>query len=375
MLDYNEPRNQLKEMRTETVRAYESINPSKIKDRIKELETVQNADGFWDDPENAKKVSKEISQLQSKIEKFEKMIARIDDALDTIDIVELEGDESEDEKILTTVHDLSEAVESLSLATLLSGKYDSLNAILTLHAGAGGTEAQDWCSMLYRMYTRYCERTGWTCTELDYLAGDEAGIKSVTFRVEGDNAYGYLKAEKGVHRLVRISPFDANARRHTSFASLEVMPEIIDTSEIEIRPEDLKVDTYRSSGAGGQHVNKTESAIRLLHKPTGIVIECQDERSQFKNRDKAMKLLRAKLYDMKTREQNEKIASERRSQVGTGDRSERIRTYNYPQGRVTDHRIGFTIYSLESFLNGNIDGMIDALATADTAAKLQNGDF
>ena len=167
MLDYNEPRNQLKEMRTEMVRAYESINPTKIRERIKELETVQNSDGFWDDPDNAKKVSKEISQLQSKIEKFEKMIARIDDALDTIDIVELEGDESEDEKILTTVHDLSEAVESLSLATLLSGKYDSLNAILTLHAGAGGTEAQDWCSMLYRMYTRYCERTGWTCTELD----------------------------------------------------------------------------------------------------------------------------------------------------------------------------------------------------------------
>ena len=165
MLDYNEPRNQLKEMRTEMVRAYESINPAKIRDRIKELEAIQNADGFWDDPDNAKKVSKEMSQLQSKIEKFEKMIARIDDALDTIDIVELEGDESEDEKILTTVHDLSEAVESLSLATLLSGKYDSLNAILTLHAGAGGTEAQDWCSMLYRMYTRYCERTGWTCTD------------------------------------------------------------------------------------------------------------------------------------------------------------------------------------------------------------------
>ena len=193
----------------------QSINPSKIKDRIKELETVQNADGFWDDPENAKKVSKEISQLQSKIEKFEKMIARIDDALDTIDIVELEGDESEDEKILTTVHDLSEAVESLSLATLLSGKYDSLNAILTLHAGAGGTEAQDWCSMLYRMYTRYCERTGWTCTELDYLAGDEAGIKSVTFRVEGDNAYGYLKAEKGVHRTCSYLAF--RRKRKTTY--------------------------------------------------------------------------------------------------------------------------------------------------------------
>lgn len=359
MLDYNEPRNQLKEMRTETVRAYESINPSKIKDRIKELETVQNADGFWDDPENAKKVSKEISQLQSKIEKFEKMIARIDDALDTIDIVELEGDESEDEKILTTVHDLSEAVESLSLATLLSGKYDSLNAILTLHAGAGGTEAQDWCSMLYRMYTRYCERTGWTCTELDYLAGDEAGIKSVTFRVEGDNAYGYLKAEKGVHRLVRISPFDANARRHTSFASLEVMPEIIDTSEIEIRPEDLKVDTYRSSGAGGQHVNKTESAIRITHIPTGIIVACQNERSQIQNREVAMQMLRSKLIEKREREREEE-AAQISGQLKKIEWGSQIRSYVFcPYTMVKDHRTNYETGNVQAVMDGDLDGFIN----------------
>ena len=242
MTDYNEIKNQIKEMRAEMTRAYESINPSKLKERIAELEVVQNADGFWDDADNAKKVSKEISQLQSKLDKFEGMLRTIDDTLDMVDIVELESSEEEDANLIESVNELKGHVESLSLATLLSGKYDGLNAILTLHAGAGGTEAQDWCSMLYRMYTRYVERAGWSCTELDYLAGDEAGIKSVTFKVDGDNAYGYLKAEKGVHRLVRISPFDANARRHTSFASLEVMPEIIDTSEIEIRPEDLKVE-------------------------------------------------------------------------------------------------------------------------------------
>lgn len=372
MTDYNEIKNQIKEMRAEMTRAYESINPSKLKERIAELEVVQNADGFWDDADNAKKVSKEISQLQSKLDKFEGMLRTIDDTLDMVDIVELESSEEEDANLIESVNELKGHVESLSLATLLSGKYDGLNAILTLHAGAGGTEAQDWCSMLYRMYTRYVERAGWSCTELDYLAGDEAGIKSVTFKVDGDNAYGYLKAEKGVHRLVRISPFDANARRHTSFASLEVMPEIIDTSEIEIRPEDLKVDTYRSSGAGGQHVNKTESAIRITHLPTGIVVNCQDERSQIKNREKAMNILKSKLYDHFQTQADAEYAAARKSQVGTGDRSERIRTYNFPQGRVTDHRIGLTLYSIESFMNGDIGEMVEALRIADQTAKLQD---
>lgn len=359
MLDYNEPRNQLSSMRAEMVRAYESINPPKIRDRIKELEAIQNTDGFWDDQENAKKVSKEMSQLQSKLEKFEHMIAKIDDAMDTVDIVELEADESEDENLLATIHNLQEAVESLSLATLLSGKYDGLNAILTLHAGAGGTEAQDWCSMLYRMYTRYVERTGWTCTELDFLAGDEAGIKSVTFRVEGDNAYGYLKAEKGVHRLVRISPFDANARRHTSFASLEVMPEIIDTSEIEIRPEDLKVDTYRSSGAGGQHVNKTESAIRITHLPTGIIVACQNERSQIQNREVAMQMLRSKLIERREREREEE-AAQISGQLKKIEWGSQIRSYVFcPYTMVKDHRTNYETGNVQAVMDGDLDGFIN----------------
>lgn len=359
MVDYNEIKNKIKDMRAEMTRAYESINPQKLKERIAELEVVQNADGFWDDAENAKKVSKEISQLQSKIEKFERMLAKIDDTLDMVDIVELEASEEEDASLVASVNELASQVESLSLATLLSGKYDSLNAILTLHAGAGGTEAQDWCSMLYRMYTRYVERAGWACTELDYLAGDEAGIKSVTFRVEGDNAYGYLKAEKGVHRLVRISPFDANARRHTSFASLEVMPEIIDTSEIEIRPEDLKVDTYRSSGAGGQHVNKTESAIRITHIPTGIIVACQNERSQIQNREVAMQMLRSKLIEKREREREEEAAAIS-GQLKKIEWGSQIRSYVFcPYTLVKDHRTGFENPNITEVMDGNIQPFIE----------------
>lgn len=359
MLDYNEIRNQLKAQKIEITRAFESINPSKLRERVVELEKLQNADGFWDNVENAQKVSKEISQLQSRLEKFEKLIERIDDAADTVDIVELEADEGEDENLIALTQELSEQVESLSLATLLSGKYDSLNAILTLHAGAGGTEAQDWCEMLYRMYTRYVERTGWSYTELDFLAGDEAGVKSVTFRVEGDNAYGYLKAEKGVHRLVRISPFDSNARRHTSFASLEVMPEIIDTSEIEIRPEDLKVDTYRSSGAGGQHVNKTESAIRITHIPTGIIVACQNERSQIQNREVAMQMLRSKLIEKREREREEEAASIS-GNLKKIEWGSQIRSYVFcPYTMVKDHRTNYETGNVQSVMDGDLDGFIN----------------
>lgn len=359
MIDYNQPRKELKDMLTEMTRAYESINPKKLKAKLEELRTLQNSEGFWNDTENAQKVSKESSQIQSKLEKYEKMISKINDMLETVDLVEMEANEDFDAQLMQDVKELAENVEMLSLATLLSGKYDSLNAILTFHAGAGGTEAQDWVQMLYRMYTRYVERVGWKLTELDYLAGDEAGIKSVTFRVEGDNAYGYLKSEKGVHRLVRISPFDANARRHTSFASLEVMPEIIDTSEIEIRPEDLKVDTYRSSGAGGQHVNKTESAIRITHIPTGIIVACQNERSQIQNREVAMQMLRSKLIEKREREREEEAAtiSGKLKKIEWGSQ---IRSYVFcPYTMVKDHRTNYETGNVQAVMDGDLDGFIN----------------
>lgn len=359
MLDYQEKRNELKSLKTELTHAFEGINPEKLRARIAALEKEQNAEGFWNDVENAQKVSKEISQLTSKIGKFEKLLGEIDDALDTVDIVELENSEEEDETLVKHIATLSEEVEKLTLSTLLSGKYDSLNAILTLHAGAGGTEAQDWCEMLYRMYTRFVERSGWSYTELDSLAGDEAGLKSVTFRVEGDNAYGYLKAEKGVHRLVRISPFDSQARRHTSFASLEVMPEIIDTTEIEIRPEDLKVDTYRSSGAGGQHVNKTESAIRITHLPTGIIVACQNERSQIQNREVAMQMLRSKLIEKREREREEEAAAIS-GQLKKIEWGSQIRSYVFcPYTMVKDHRTGYETGNVQAVMDGDLEGFIN----------------
>lgn len=358
-MDYTTKKQELRILKEDLKCAFEGINPEKLRARIAELESLQNEDGFWSDVENAQKVSKEISQHRAKIARFERLLSELDDAVETVDIVELEASSTEDEELAKQIEFLGERVEKLKLETLLSGKYDASNAILTLHAGAGGTEAQDWCDMLYRMYTRYVERSGWKAVVLDYLAGDEAGVKSVTFRVEGDNAYGYLKAEKGVHRLVRISPFDSNARRHTSFASLEVMPEIIDDSEIEIRSEDLKVDTYRSSGAGGQHVNKTESAIRITHLPTGIIVACQNERSQIQNREVAMQMLRSKLIERREREREEE-AAEISGNLKKIEWGSQIRSYVFcPYTMVKDHRTGFETGNVQSVMDGDLDGFID----------------
>ncbi len=261
--------------------------------------------------------------------------------------------------------------EELKILLLPRDPNDDKNVIVEIRACAGGEEAALFAGVLYRMYTMYADTRRYKTEVLNRNETGLGGYREITFRVTGEGAYSRFKYESGVHRVQRVPETETSGRIHTSTASVAVLPEAEDV-EVEILPADLEIETIKSSGAGGQHVNKTESAIRLLHKPTGIVIECQDERSQFKNRDKAMKLLATKLYDLKAREQNDKIASERKSQVGTGDRSERIRTYNYPQSRITDHRIGFTIYNMESFLAGNIDIMIDALATADTAEKLKN---
>ena len=370
MLQFEELMLTLKNVKPDIDDLREALGYDKLSAEVADLEQKAAAPGFWDDMENSQKILKRTASLKGKIAAFDAITSTYDD---TMTLIEL-GNEEEELELLeeaqTEVDAIKKSVEELRLTTLLTGEYDSNNAILTFHAGAGGTEAQDWAEMLFRMYNRWGERHGFKVKTIDYLDGDEAGLKSASILIEGTNAYGYLKCEMGVHRLVRISPFDSSGRRHTSFASLEVMPEIDDDVDVEIRPEDLHIDTYRSSGAGGQHINKTESAVRITHLPTGLVVECQDERSQYKNKDKAMKILRSRLYDKLCEEQNEKIASDRRSQVGTGSRSERIRTYNFPESRFTDHRIGLTIYRLEAILNGALDEVIDALTTADQAAKL-----
>ena len=309
--------------------------------------------------EKAQQISKEIAALSNKISVFSDAEKIVDDAEVLIELAEEENDDSVLEELETDLKKAEEKIEDIRLKSLLSGKYDNLNAILSLHAGAGGTEACDWTEMLYRMYICYCEKNGYTLTELDRLDGDEAGIKSVSFKVEGDYAYGYLKAEKGVHRLVRISPFDANKRRHTSFASIEVMPEIIDDEEIKVNPEELRIDTFRSSGAGGQHINKTDSAIRITHLPTGIVVSCQNERSQTQNREMAMRMLISKLLEKREAERLERD-QDIKGEIKKIEWGSQIRSYVFcPYTLVKDHRTGYEDPDVNSVMNGNIQGFIN----------------
>ena len=318
------------------------------------------APGFWDDPDKSNQKMREVKNLKDVVETMDNLQSQYEDILALIDM----GYEDNDPSIIPDIEEELNAFkttfEEIRIRTLLSGEYDKNNAILKLNAGAGGTESCDWCSMLYRMYTRWAERKGFAIEVIDYLDGDEAGIKSVTFQINGENAYGYLKSEKGVHRLVRISPFNAQGKRQTSFVSLDVMPEIEEDVDVEIRDEDIRIDTYRSSGAGGQHINKTSSAIRITHFPTGIVVSCQNERSQHMNKDKAMQMLKAKLYLLKKEENAEKLSDIRGDvkEIGWGNQ---IRSYVLqPYTMVKDHRTGEESGNVDAVLDGAIDPFINA---------------
>ena len=323
---------------------------------------------FWEDSQNSSRILKRINELKNKTENYKKISSTFEYIEELNELVKSEIQEgtnqeeldSEAKEILDTTENLEKDIEKLEITTLLSGKYDNNNAILTLHPGAGGTEAQDWVEMLYRMYCRCANSNGYEVKELDYLAGDEAGIKSVTFLVSGPYAYGYLKGEMGVHRLVRISPFDAGGRRHTSFASLEVLPEITEDVEININPDDLRVDTYRASGAGGQHINKTSSAIRITHIPTNIVVTCQSERSQIQNRETAMKMLKSKLLDLKEKENKDTIDDLKGVQMDIAWGSQ-IRSYVFcPYTLVKDHRTNYEVGNVQAVMDGDLNGFIDS---------------
>lgn len=328
--------------------------------RIEELEADMEAPGFWDDTEKSQKSMKELKVLKDAFEKFDELIQRIDDANTLIEMADEENDTSLIPEVEEEVENLESKLEALRIETLLSGEYDNKNAILTLHAGAGGTEACDWCQMLFRMYNRWADNNGYTTQTIDYLEGDEAGIKSVTIEVSGDNAYGHLKSEHGVHRLVRISPFNAAGKRQTSFVSCDVMPDIDEDIDIEVDMDDLRIDTYRSSGAGGQHINKTSSAIRITHLPTGIVVQCQNERSQHQNKDKAMQMLKAKLYLLK-QEENAQKSSDIRGDVKDINFGNQIRSYVLqPYTMVKDHRTNKDVGNAQSVLDGNINPFINS---------------
>lgn len=359
MIDFYLARQKLKELSEILELAEGAFDLDNIRSELGSLKEKQNQPGFFNNVAEVSTVGKRINFIEKRILKVSALKEKINDADTMIDLLEEMRDENESEVFEKELSRLTEEIEELKLEMLLKGKYDDLNAIISLHAGAGGTEAQDWTEMLLRMYTRYAERHDFSVKTLDFLEGDEAGVKSVTILVSGENAYGFLKAEMGVHRLVRISPFDSNKRRHTSFASVEVMPEIEESEDIKISPDELKVDTYRSSGAGGQHVNKTESAIRITHIPTGIIVACQNERSQIQNREVAMKMLRSKLIEKREREQLEE-AQNIKGELKKIEWGSQIRSYVFcPYTLVKDHRTGFENSNVNAVMDGDLDGFIN----------------
>jgi len=348
---------------------YRSVNIAGDKTRLADLEQQTYAENFWGDQENSMKINQEISRLRKKLEPWNALVSEVDDALTLLGIAQEEGDTAVLSEIEGQLSVYTKRFEDLENIELLSGEDDPLNAFLTVHAGAGGTESQDWASMLLRMYMRWAEKQGYSYELLDYNAGEEAGVKQATIQIKGDFAYGFLKGEMGVHRLVRISPFDANKRRHTSFASVEVNPEIDDSINVEINESDLRIDTYRSSGAGGQHVNTTDSAVRITHIPTNTVVACQNERSQHKNKAAAMKMLMSKLYELQKRELAEKIEekSGEKKDIAWGSQ---IRSYVFqPYTMVKDHRTGEESGSVDYVLDGDINRFIYAWLKSNTVNK------
>ena len=370
MLQFEELKRELEEQEAALQDLGQALGLEKLREEVEMLEHKSAEPGFWDNMEQAQKITQRMVALKGKDEAYQKLQSRAGDCMALIEM----GDEAED---LSLVDEAKEEIESIKneiasmkLSTLLTGEYDKNNAILTFHAGSGGTEAQDWAEMLFRMYNRWAERHGFKVTTLDYLDGDEAGLKSASIMVEGENAYGYLKSEAGVHRLVRVSPFDAAGRRHTSFSSLEVMPEMELDNTVEIPPEDIKMEVYRASGAGGQKVNKTSSAVRLIHIPTGITVSCQVERSQFQNREVAMKMLVAKLMEIKERENLEKISDIKGEQKEITWGSQ-IRSYVFmPYTMVKDHRTGYETGNVNAVMDGDLDGFINAYLTAQSQGTL-----
>lgn len=372
MLEYEQYKLELQGLEKQILDLEVSLDIKGKNEKIAELEKQATAQDFWDDMENSQKVLQQTKQLKDKVASYEKLKQAWEDGLVLIDLANEENDDSMLDEVKKAVEEITETVEKMTLETLLSGNYDKCNAIMTFHSGAGGTESQDWVQMLLRMYQMYAQKNGYTTETIDILPGDDAGVKSATISINGLNAYGYLKSEKGIHRLVRISPFDASGRRHTSFASIEVMPEIDDEIEINIRPEDLKIDTYRSSGAGGQHVNKTDSAVRITHIPTGIVTACQTQRSQHQNKDYAMKMLKAKLAEIAEQQQKEKIEDIKgvQKEIAWGSQ---IRSYVFhPYNLVKDHRTGFEMGNIGAVMDGDITGFINAYLKAMSLGQLEN---
>lgn len=367
MIEFEEYKGKLNGLKPTLDSLREALHLEAAEKEIEELEGQSARDGFWNDVENSQRVQKRLKQLKAKVENYEKLCSGWDDLMTLCEMAIEEDDDSMLPELQSEYAEFEKKLEETRLGTLLTGEYDANNAILTFHAGAGGTEAQDWTQMLYRMYNMWADRHGYTVKLMDYLDGDEAGIKSATIMIEGENAYGFLKSEHGIHRLVRISPFDSSGRRHTSFSAIEVMPEISNDNEIELRDEDIKMDVYRSSGAGGQKVNKTSSAVRLTHIPTGIVVSSQVERSHFQNLENCRNMLRARLAEIKEREHLEKISDIKGVQQKI-EWGSQIRSYVFmPYTLAKDHRTGYENGNIQNVMDGDIDGFINAFLAMKAA--------